>query len=98
MPSRTSNLDPAFDRAIREVLFDHPLPCPHCRYDLCGITGGICPECGNEVESYLRVADLSPHRFRRQQWDRAKRVAVTVVRTLVMVVAFLAIAAFLVWV
>jgi hypothetical protein len=51
-------------------MFDRVLPCPHCRYDLRGITGAICPECGNNVEAHLRIADLSPARIRQERFER----------------------------
>lgn len=73
MPVRTSNLDPAFERALREVLYDRKLPCPHCRYNLSGLVRPVCPECGHNVEAHLRIADLSPGRLRRERIERIAR-------------------------
>jgi hypothetical protein len=98
MASRTSNLDPAFERALRDVIFDHPLPCPHCRYDLRGVPGSICPECGRNVSLDLRIADLSPRRVQRERIERIRCAVRRTANTLVLVGAFLAIAAFLIFV
>ncbi len=76
MRSRTSHLDPAFERALRDVIYDRKLPCPHCRYDLRGLVGSRCPECGNNVELHLRVADLSPGRIRRDKIEKALRAVI----------------------
>ena len=27
-----------------------PWQCPKCRYDLRGLDGGVCPECGHELK------------------------------------------------
>jgi hypothetical protein len=90
MPARASHLDPAFERAVREILYDKKLPCPVCRYDLRGLTRPMCPECGSEVEAYLRVADLSPRRIRAQRRERAMRVAGRVFMALLFLLPLLA--------
>jgi hypothetical protein len=91
MPARSSNLDPAFERALRDVLYDRKLPCPHCRYDLRGLVGAICPECGHNVELHLRVADLSPARIRREKIENTVRTAAKVLGFLLLLAPLAAI-------
>lgn len=40
------------------------VPCPRCGYNLRGNQGGRCPECGANVESYLKKASLGRQRRR----------------------------------
>jgi hypothetical protein len=37
-------------------------PCPGCGYDLTGVTGGACPECGREIDRPKRVSPRALHR------------------------------------
>lgn len=90
MAIRTSHLDPAFERALRDCIYDRTLPCPHCRYDLRGLTGSICPECGHNVEMHLRVADLSPGRIRRERVERVVRTCARVLGVLVLLTPLIA--------
>jgi predicted amidophosphoribosyltransferase len=89
MPGRISHLDPKFERKLREVMFDRELHCPHCRYDLRGLVGSRCPECGREVEYYLRIADLSPGRIRAERFERNVRTVGRVLGFLALLVPFL---------
>lgn len=57
------------DRTItRELLktygVDRDLPCPRCKYNLRGLTGDRCPECGKHVASYLKKASIGGGRHR----------------------------------
>lgn len=76
-------------------MFDRALPCPHCRYDLRGITRSVCPECGRNVESYLRIADLSPGRIRRERLDRFVRRASGLLGVVVLLGPIVAVVLFL---
>ena len=89
MPGRVSHLDPTFERELRAVMFDRELPCPHCRYDLRGLIGSKCPECGREVEHYLRVADLSPGRIRAERFERRLRMVGRVAGFMALLIPFL---------
>jgi DNA-directed RNA polymerase subunit RPC12/RpoP len=61
-------LDPRFLARLRElVTLRDGARCPRCRYDLNGLIAGRCPECGKNVESYLREYDLHPERFGRRR-------------------------------
>lgn len=42
-----------------EYLRDRDIPCPACSYNLRGVSGGVCPECGLAVT--IRVAEHAPH-------------------------------------
>ncbi len=94
MRSSTSNLDPAFERAMREIIYDRKLPCPHCRYDLRGLVGSICPECGHHVEQHLRIADLSPGRIRRAKIENFVRASVRVIAFFVLLAPIVVIAVY----
>jgi hypothetical protein len=57
------------DRTITHELLrtygvDRDLPCPRCRYNLRGLVGNRCPECGKDVESYLKKASIGGGRGR----------------------------------
>lgn len=40
---------------LSAYLASHDAPCPHCRYNLRGVTTGMCPECGREVRLSLET-------------------------------------------
>lgn len=45
-----------------------PLPCPHCDYDLTGLTeGSVCPECGAGFDA-SELRSLSPDARYRRYW------------------------------
>jgi len=49
--------------ALRRALADaSSVQCPSCRYDLAGLRGRRCPECGRNVEDALRRAAFGPRR------------------------------------
>jgi hypothetical protein len=62
---RSRRISPEFDNTLRHVIYDRDLGCPHCGYSLSGITGTRCPECGRNVQEFLRVADTAPARLYR---------------------------------
>lgn len=37
------------ERRISEFLAHHNPPCPHCGYQLFGLTASTCPECGSQL-------------------------------------------------
>lgn len=55
-------LDPGFESELRHLLHDRDVGCPRCRYNLSGVTGDRCPECGVRLGEFLRLADVSPWR------------------------------------
>ncbi len=58
-------LDPRFERELKRVYaVDRDLPCPACGYNLRGLMRPICPECGADVEEFVRVIETSPRRWR----------------------------------
>lgn len=59
MPPPDPNPDLGF---LKEYLADRDTPCPGCRYNLRGVTTGLCPECGRPIT--LSVKDASPLRAR----------------------------------
>ena len=56
-------LDPAFSAQIRRVLDERDAFCPRCDYNLTGIPGPRCPECGKNIREVLRIADTTPWRL-----------------------------------
>jgi hypothetical protein len=58
-----SIIDPAFDAELRRVIDERDAFCPRCRYDLSGIPGPRCPECGKNIREILRIADTTPWRL-----------------------------------
>ena len=90
MVPNAAKLDPVFERTLRQVIFDRDLPCPHCSYNLSGIRGTTCPECGNEVGYYMRIADLHPERLPRVRFLRWVRVFVAAALLIVGVVSVVA--------
>lgn len=92
LPERDLHLDRGFQAQLRRVYLDTDARCPSCRYELRGVPGPRCPECGNDVSDFLRVADTNLWRLRRERmrW-LVRRLASWVVFGLV------AIGATLVW-
>lgn len=43
---------------LREVLSDRDVPCPVCRYNLRGLIGGACPECGAQLKAWVKPDSL----------------------------------------
>jgi hypothetical protein len=44
---------------MRQFLRDHDVPCPGCGYNLRGLTGLGCPECDQELELRVNLAEPS---------------------------------------
>ena len=42
---------------IRSFLADHDASCPRCEYNLRGLVTPACPECGDELDVGIRLAD-----------------------------------------
>ena len=63
MEQSNLQLDPAFNAEIRRVLSERDAYCPRCKYDLSGINGPRCPECGKNICEILRIADTTPWRL-----------------------------------
>ncbi len=40
---------PSTPERIRRMLADKDVPCPSCEYNLRGVQGGCCPECGRDL-------------------------------------------------
>lgn len=40
---------PSTPERIRSMLADKDVPCPNCEYNLRGVQGGCCPECGRDL-------------------------------------------------
>ena len=57
------HLDPVFNAEIRRVLSERDAYCPKCKYNLSGIAGPRCPECGKNIREVLRIADTTPWRL-----------------------------------
>jgi tRNA(Ile2) C34 agmatinyltransferase TiaS len=56
-------LDPAFTRELQRILAERNAHCPRCKYNLSGVPGPRCPECGKNIAYYLRLADTNPARL-----------------------------------
>lgn len=59
-------IDPEFADKLRHVLYDRTACCPRCGYNLSGIEGNRCPECGKRLGDFLRIADTTPWRLPAQ--------------------------------
>lgn len=57
-PPATQHPAPDAPTLLRTYLADRSEPCPNCEYDLRGLTGDTCPECG--LELVLRVGLAEP--------------------------------------
>jgi hypothetical protein len=56
-------IDPEFADKLRHVLYDRSACCPSCKYNLSGVLGERCPECGVRISEFLRIADTTPWRI-----------------------------------
>ena len=78
MPEVTPKLDRAFLNELRRIITERQCSCPRCGYNLSGVPGPRCPECGKNVTEYLRVADTTPWRLpqarRRAAWQLALKI------------------------
>jgi hypothetical protein len=52
------------DRGLRHYLAQYDAPCPGCGYNLRGLTGDTCPECGDA----LRLGVVGSGRSGRARW------------------------------
>ena len=48
---------PAVDELLTRFLSDRDARCPLCSYNLRGLTGSHCPECGREIQLAIRVTE-----------------------------------------
>ncbi len=60
MDHEIPKLDPAFTARLQHILAERNAHCPRCKYDLSGVPGPRCPECGKNIAHYLRIADTNP--------------------------------------
>ena len=55
------NAPPAPDLILRDYLASLDVSCPGCRYNLRGITTGVCPECNRVLHLQLAAPDQLAH-------------------------------------
>ncbi|MEZ6318559.1 MAG: hypothetical protein R3B49_07385 [Phycisphaerales bacterium] len=48
-------MDGSPDPELTAYLADRDVACPKCRYNLRGVTGGVCPECGVGLTTNLTI-------------------------------------------
>lgn len=60
-------LDPVFRSKANRILMERKANCPYCRYNLSGVPGPRCPECGKNIEAYLKEADTDGWHLRRER-------------------------------
>ncbi len=65
--SQSLSLDRGFQARLQAVYLDTDARCPRCRYHLRGVPGPRCPECGTDVSAFLRTADTTGWRLRRER-------------------------------
>ncbi|GAB4385674.1 MAG: hypothetical protein Kow0022_12510 [Phycisphaerales bacterium] len=53
----------ACEPLLEQYLADRDIPCPGCGYNLRGLTGDHCPECGERLELRLGLADARLSQF-----------------------------------
>ncbi len=63
MDHEIPKLDPAFTSELKRIIAERDAHCPRCKYNLSGIAGPRCPECGKNIAAYLRIADTNPARL-----------------------------------
>jgi len=83
-------LDPAFTHELTRILSERTAHCPRCRYDLSGVPGPRCPECGKNIREYLRIADTTP--WRLPEMRRRALMSLLVRRAAVCILILLALA------
>ena len=88
MPEVTPKLDRAFLNELRRIITERQCSCPRCGYNLSGVPGPRCPECGKNVTEHLRVADTTPWRLPE---ERKRAVARWIMRLAIGVAAIVAI-------
>ena len=54
----------AQDEAAPSPAIDVDIFCPTCGYNLRGLTGNRCPECGGDIEAYRQRGSLLPWVYR----------------------------------
>lgn len=70
-------------------MYERDVKCPSCRYSLNGLVGHRCPECGRNVEEFLRVVDTMPRRWaliRQNMLNQQVRMVLMVASLLAIVV------------
>ncbi len=71
-PAHSANIENVSVRPDQEVEIGHDLFCQDCGYNLRGLTGARCPECGHSLETIRALESQIPWVYRKEQgWFRA---------------------------
>ena len=93
MDQHAPRLDRAFEQRLRELFNDRDIACPTCRYNLRGVPGPRCPECGRVISEILREADLTPWRTPAYKFNALKHRAKILGLVIVLIAGVSALAA-----
>ena len=75
-------MDDSRDQKLAAYLAERDVACPGCGYNLRGVTGGVCPECGrelheNDINPDLAGQSIRARVVRRVRWAGACLAPVT---------------------